>query len=817
MIVQCDQCNISFNVKDELIKPEGVKLRCSECKHIFRVFPPGQPIPAHPGTPVAAGPARPRAAATGGGPRQGPKSAAAAPLPTATAVAAPPPPSAPSEDGDDYDSEDTLTMVDFSQDVFSGLGPLRERYEEMGSIGKGGMGEVILARDNQLLRKVAIKVLRDDMPNAAAALSYFIREAQITAQLDHPNIVPLYTVKQPDEGRKNVSFVMKLIKGKSLFDVVAKARQLYGENPKAKLDPDIDLRGRLEYFLKACEGIAYAHRKQVVHRDLKPANIMVGDYGEVYVMDWGIAKMMKGDSDLEPTQSAQVTKIFTRDPGESDTEIANAPEGVVGTLSYMSPEQAKARQDVGPASDIFSLGAVLYELVTLRPPRTGDSKKKLQWAEGGYLNAMEHLVPEKKIEPELKAIIHRATEFNPEDRYRNVSALAEDVRAYLRGDEVSELPDNFLRKSWRWMNKHRQLSLIMLLSILLLSAGATIFGLYREQAALEAARLRENRITRLQAAVSAHAHLIDNSFLRLEDLAVNLADNAMYLIQDAPPNSERYYWIAEFNNPANAPPDLAFAPLYQRPVSIDYPVVKTSPGVTRESVMPMMQKLAPLRHHFRQTLLNSRPGSAPVSEAEAMRLLTMHGLPIRWAFIGLDAGVMYSYPGKGTYPDDYDPRKRPWYDLGRDRHDVRWGNPYFDIQGLGLVLPCATSLFDKDNVFYGVLGMDITFTDIIRDNLTRPGSTGVIESFLLDNTGRVVVRSSHLRSEMAQGAAGPGLELKLFPVEGVVKAILRKEGGLVEINAGAQSRMFVFYQLPSLGWFYVEELQSSAVLGNDGA
>ena len=778
MLVKCDNCQVTFNVNEALIKAKGTKLRCSQCKHVFKVYPPG---PA----PVAPSPQPPQSPPVGD------------------------PPQGPSDDG--YTSEDTLTMVDFSQDVFETVGEVKERYVQMGSIGKGGMGEVLLAKDTQLLRKVAIKVLREDALSPAA-LSFFLREAQITAQLDHPNIVPLYTVKQPEKGQKTVSFVMKLIKGKSLWEIVAKARKTYHENPKAELDPELSLRSRLEYFLKSCEGITYAHRKQVVHRDLKPANIMVGDYGEVYVMDWGIAKMLKDDGDLEPTQSAQVTKIFTRDPSESATEIANQPEGVVGTLSYMSPEQANARTDVGPASDIFSLGAVLYELVTLRPPRTGDSKKKLEWAKGGYLNPLEHLIPEKKIEPELKAIIHKATEFDPKDRYPSINALGDDIRRFLRGDEVSELPDNLPRKVWRWMNKHRELSLIMLLTILLLSAGVFITGLYREQAALKAARVRENRLTHLQAAVAGQAHLIDNHFLRLEELTRNLANDAMYLIQDAPENDERFYWISEFNDPEKAPPDHDYAPLYKRKVSIDYPVVKTSPGVEAETVIPLMRRLAPLRHHFKTTLLESRPGSSPLTEAEAKRLLTVHGLPIRWAFIGLEIGVMYSYPGKGTYPADYDPRKRPWYELGARGREVRWGNPYFDIQGLGLVLPCATSLYDRENKFYGVLGMDVTFSDIIQDNLTRPGAVGVIESFLLDQKARIVVRSGQLGKDLKDRASGPGLELKPFGVKPVEEAVYRNESGLYEVGSGEGSRLVVYYQMPSLGWYYVEELETEEVL-----
>ncbi len=791
MIVKCEKCQIAFNINDKLIKPGGSKLRCSKCKHIFTVFPPETSAKQNAGKHTA--------------PRKPSPSDEVKRVSSSLSSGA----------------EATLTMVDFAQDVFF-KGDAAERYEEMGSIGKGGMGEVLLARDNQLLRKVAIKVLRDQNVSAAA-LSFFIREAQITAQLDHPNIVPVYTVRPPQKGEKNVSFVMKLVKGKTFFEIISKTRAICNENPKAALSQELSLRTRLEHFLKACDGITYAHRKQVVHRDLKPANIMVGDFGEVYVMDWGIAKMLKDD---EEALTALGTAIYTGDipKSEGSMSLSSAqPEGVVGTLSYMSPEQAKGRLDVSMASDIFSLGVILYELVTLKPARVGDAKEKLRWAENGYINQMSHLIPDEKIDPELKAVIHKATEFNPKDRYPTVNALSDDIRRYLRGDEVSQLPDNLPRKVIRWMGKHRQMTMIIFMSVLLLSSTITIASLYREQAAMKAAQIREKKLSQLQAAVSSHAHLIDSRFLRLEDLAVGLTNNAIYLIENAPPNDELFYWISDFKNSKSAPPDHLEAELYGRAVSIDYPVVKTAPGVLKEEISDLMQRLAPLRHHFKKMILDSSGSTEPVSEVEARRLLTVHGLPIRWAYIGLEAGVMYSYPGKGTYSDDYDPRVRPWYKLGykpAHKNAVSWGNPYLDLQGQGRVLPCATSLYGKDKYgkdkFYGVLGMDVTFSDIIQDYLTtRKGAVGVTESFLLDNQGRIVVRSSQTKV-VEDDKNNSTLKLPPFPVSEVTDAVKRGESGIMEAEIEGKSRLIVFYQMSSLHWYYVEQIDTAVYIGSTG-
>ncbi|MDM8522908.1 protein kinase [Desulfococcaceae bacterium HSG8] len=798
MIIKCEKCPAAFNVSDSLIKPEGAKFRCSRCKHIFTVYPPRQPAPQ---VKQISQPARTQQPAQTGIPHSQTSVTQFKPL-VAEGV-----PDLPAPDIEFDSGGDTLTIVEFSEDAFDTINATEQRYMQLGTIGKGGMGEVILAKDTQLLRKVAIKVLKKEVASAAA-LSFFIREAQITAQLDHPNIVPLYTVKPPEGDEKNVSFIMKLIKGKTLLEIMNKARAAYDDNPKAKLPQELSLRNRLEHFLKACDGITYAHRKGVVHRDLKPANIMVGHYGEVYVMDWGIAKMLKDDEQAPTSQNRILAGSMLN---SEETDITARPEGVVGTLSYMSPEQANADPGVSTASDVFSMGTLLYELITLRPARKGTAKQKMDWAKGGYINRVVHMLPDKKIDPELKAVIHKAIETEPHNRYPSTTAMADDIRCYLRGDEVSELPDNLPRKVLRWMGKHRQLTLILLLGILLISSAVTIWGLQREKAALKIAQIRENRFSQLQAAVSAQAHYIDSHFLRLEDLAAGLAENAMYMIQDAPSNKENFYWLEDFQIPAKAPPDLKYSRLYKRPVSIEYPVVKTSPGVRREDVKKLMRRLAPLRHHFRRTVLNSRPGFAPITEEEARRLLTVHGLPIRWAFIGLEAGVMYSYPGKGSYAPEYDPRIRPWYKLGAHKHGMQWGNPYADIQGLGLVLPCAISLYDKKNEFYGVLGMDVTFSDIIQDNLTREGAVGVIESFLLDERGRIVVRSQ-LDVDVEEDTHDPGLSLTPFHVSEVTEAILNGESGLRETERDGESSLIVFYQMSSLKWYYVEEVDTAAIL-----
>jgi serine/threonine protein kinase len=334
------------------------------------------------------------------------------------------------------------------------------RYELHSEIGRGGMGAVFKVLDTELHRTLAMKVALcttqgpqatqyDDGPTL---LERFLEEAQVTGQLDHPGIVPLHEVGIDDEGR--VYFTMRLVRGKVLSDVFDPARRGEDGWTQERL---------LVALIRVCEAMAYAHSKGVVHRDLKPANVMVGRFGEVYVMDWGLAKV-RGRSGASASRTAHASVSLVRSHrtknAESTASDAHVTShgSVFGTPAYMAPEQARSElHRVDERSDIYSLGAILYHMLAGRAPYTrtdtqlsaDDIVASVATASPTPLRTLARDVP-----PELAAITAKAMSREPADRYQDMLALADDLRAFLRGHPVSALPLNAAARAARWVRRN---------------------------------------------------------------------------------------------------------------------------------------------------------------------------------------------------------------------------------------------------------------------------------------------------------------------------------------------------------------------------
>jgi serine/threonine-protein kinase len=326
-----------------------------------------------------------------------------------------------------------------------------QRFRIVRPHARGGLGEVYVARDEELHREVALKEILERHADNAESRSRFMIEAEITGGLEHPGIVPVYGLGTYADGRPY--YAMRFIRGDSLKDAIERFHKVeagaMAAGPRA-----VELRALLGRFIDVCNAIAYAHMRGVLHRDLKPGNIMLGKYGETLVVDWGLAKPLGEEhQSTAPTEPGEGSLIPSSLGAASHTLAGSA----LGTPQYMSPEQAAGRLDqLGPASDVYSLGATLFCLLTGEPP-IGDKDvgSVLQKVQRGDIPRPRSIKPDVPIP--LEAICLKAMALKLENRYATPLALAKDVEQWLADEPVAAWPEPWTVKARRWIGRHRTL------------------------------------------------------------------------------------------------------------------------------------------------------------------------------------------------------------------------------------------------------------------------------------------------------------------------------------------------------------------------
>jgi tetratricopeptide (TPR) repeat protein/tRNA A-37 threonylcarbamoyl transferase component Bud32 len=350
------------------------------------------------------------------------------------------------------------------------------RYEPEGFHARGGLGEVLVARDRELGRKVALKRIRAERAHDPDSRRRFEREAEITGNLEHPGIVPVYGLVQGADGQP--CYAMRFVQGESLREAIEgfHAADQPGRDPGER---SLALRQLLGRFVAVCNTMAYAHSRGIVHRDLKPANVMLGKYGETLVVDWGLARPF--DRTEAERSSGEESLAPTSGSGDG-TRLGQA----VGTPAYMSPEQAHGRWDeVGPASDLFSLGATLYSLLTGLAPYQGQSPQEVL-AKARRLDfppprSVKHTVPAA-----LEAICLRAMAAKPAERYATALDLKAEVEHWLADEPIRAYQEPWPARARRWVRRHRALTTGVAgaaLAVLLLGGGGWLWlaGEWAEQ------------------------------------------------------------------------------------------------------------------------------------------------------------------------------------------------------------------------------------------------------------------------------------------------------------------------------------------------
>lgn len=422
-----------------------------------------------------------------------------------------------------------------SQEAGSGF------YAIEGVVATGGMGAILRAYDNNLQRPVALKVMLNSADATDSSIYSFVAEAQITGQLEHPNIVPLHDIGVSADG--TIYYTMKLISGRTLREILKKIRD--GDEEAIEKYPIDKL---LTIFQKICDAMAYAHACTVVHRDLKPDNIMVGEFGEVLILDWGLAKVLtpEGDAHDKATEGSE----FDGDlPGGADGFATMAGQ-VKGTPNYMAPEQAEGRvADIDNRTDLYALGGILYCILTLHPPITGANLDEiltrvtssqivppLDYNKAEVQNPTglpaPHC-PEGKIPSALSAVAMKCMAYERDDRYMFCEALQGDIQLYQSGYATAAEDAGFFTQAKLLLSRNKkEVFFIILIIAGIVTTGVIAWGNVRLEAAKarEAQKETQKKIDELKLSAPAFLEVALNQILqkKYED-ALEKLDKAIEL------------------------------------------------------------------------------------------------------------------------------------------------------------------------------------------------------------------------------------------------------------------------------------------------
>jgi tetratricopeptide (TPR) repeat protein/tRNA A-37 threonylcarbamoyl transferase component Bud32 len=422
--------------------------------------------------------------------------------------------------------------------------PLHGRYVIKKFHAGGGIGEVYRAEDREIGREVALKRLRD----RTASQDRFLAEAQVTGQLEHPGIVPVHDVGTDAEGRP--FYVMKFVRGRTLKDVIAAYHAGTAGDGAAR---EVVRHRLLETFVVLCQAVAYAHSRGVVHRDLKPDNVMVGEFGETIVVDWGLAKVV-----AHPYVQGGTELVHLPASSGSAPTLAGV---YMGSPPYMPPELAEGHaDDADERTDVYLLGATLYEIITGKAPRSGSSRDEMI-----ELARSVDPAPPRQVKPEvpraLEAICQKAMYRRKQDRYAGAGMLARDVQRYLAGEPVSVYREGPVARSWRWCKRHRRgverAAAAVLVLAVVAGAGRAIWRLEnRRRAELRVAAQERERLEKQREAArreAAQARAREDARADVAEFR-RLADEAHFFAASILPDEER--------TPHNTLPDDQRAPYY---------------------------------------------------------------------------------------------------------------------------------------------------------------------------------------------------------------------------------------------------------------
>ncbi len=647
------------------------------------------------------------------------------------------------------------------------LQDINDNYVLKDQIAEGAQGVVWTGFDKSLKRDIIVKSAKSgrDEDDVIRSNDFFVSEARIMAQLDHPAIVPIYGMYSDSEEKLHLT--MKHIHGKTLKDYLQGISVLYQREGVGKYAEKDSILTRIEYLIRVCEAVEYAHCKGVIHRDLKPENIIIGSHGEIYVMDWGLACLLAPE---ELPNSKHLTEIGLH----LRCELA-------GTPCYIAPELIRGGL-TSPQSDIFSLGMILFEIVTLIRAVPGTTLNEVfrNILKRNY-NPFKHRFLKGKLSDDLKAIIAKATSPSLSRRYKTASDMAKDLRNYLRHKETAARPDNLTRKCLRNIGSHTTITASIVLSILLVLTIIALYGLHSQNILINKQKTREAVLTHFQYMVIERSNKLNYAIRYLENQLTNLANHSKYVLDNK----------ADTVN-GN----------YIHPLGYAGKVKSKNALLTMSLVDKKKVILSEVLKHMLVTCnskIRHQTASSDKQKAEN------NDKAVIGAFVGFPNGSILTYPAGRKYAEECYPNKRVCYKEALTKNDaVVWSEPFKCVVCKKVVICCLMRISDNENKVLGVVGLDIDL-EYVQKYLFKNEIPGTQE-FLLNKRGEIILSDDfkYENTKMNQETKILLLEKFFFTMEFQTAV----EEGELQFKAKRYNREYIFgiSYIPSLDYYYIEQI-----------
>ena len=699
----------------------------------------------------------------------------------------------------EQDSTVTFTHVDHSDVKFDDqldvkLENLESEYRPGKVFAEGGQGIIREGMDLNLRRLVAIKTLKAEAGDQFTR-GQFLQEARVTAQLSHPAIIPIYSLNTDDED--GLHLVMKLVDGKTLKSYLDQLDHEYETSGIEQFDERKSLMYRLEVILRVCDALDYAHSRNIMHCDLKPENILIGEFRETYIMDWGIARQI-----MEPGY---------------DPATWVKPSTISGTPRFLSPEAIHG-EHTDQRADIYALGLILFEVVTLREAYMArTSAEVVSMIREGRIAETRHKYG-FKIDPDLKAIIAKATAYDREKRYQTVRELASDIRCYMGGEETTANPYHFFGRLTAFAVHHKRASLafaVACILTLLLSVGVTC---YRHVSMINARHAYGRALADAQLQSTASADYVETNIARTAQFLSAITSDFVFLYEtdlDEEGIPDSMMPVSALRTDAKDPPaSLLYSSVYHRKIDFSHFAHKTVHG---ETLTDIEKRRLHVLDHLRDSIMDVFYERLPkeirnASPAEQNEYLRLSGTPLHLMLFGFPDGQYIVYPGSGSYAPSYDPRGRHWYKTALSGNgELIWSKPYpGNTAAAGYLLSCNSPMLDTNGNILGVTGFDLHLNTIIRD-LNSHGNVGtnVLEKTLLNDSGMILLSTG----ARFQGAMETNKEDSLtirFDDDDLFRQFTETKYGTISRMENDRRILYCVNYLPSQDWYYFEKIDVTA-------